>query len=227
MRRLLVLAFSSLSLFACAVDSPEGDEADLSAPSVDDLEVSALEIGEDEAALAVDTPDVAALRPPAPPRCALVCGPSLPCDTRCTDAEGTWVTCEDSGRCSTGDGDYDGVLTPDDNCPRHYNPDQSDCDGDGRGDACDTDNGIFQAVTDRVCYIDEDGFPLWGTIEYYAERRMVDVSSCGSPPRFERYLRDEARCFNLSPRTCCELGADSPATAVLCSSIGHSFCEGS
>jgi hypothetical protein len=212
MRRLLLLVLSSLvvTVTACAVEPLDSEDSAIE-PAHDDLALAAVD-------------DVTAAW--APPRCHQVCGPTVDCATQCTDAEGTWTTCEDLGRCATGDTDDDGVLTPDDNCPRHPNPDQADCDGDGRGDACDVDSGIWQVASDRVCEIDEDGFPLWGHIEYYAERRLVDVSACGSPPRYERYLRDEASCFNLSPRTCCELGADSPATAVLCSHIGHDFCDG-
>lgn len=44
------------------------------------------------------------------------------------------------------DGDGDGIPDDRDNCPRRANPDQSDIDGDGIGDACDTD-------------IDGDGVP--------------------------------------------------------------------
>ena len=36
-----------------------------------------------------------------------------------------------------GDGDSDGVLDVEDNCPLTYNPDQVDADSDGLGDACD------------------------------------------------------------------------------------------
>ncbi len=35
-----------------------------------------------------------------------------------------------------GDADSDGILTGCDNCPDNYNPDQTDTDGDGIGDAC-------------------------------------------------------------------------------------------
>src|SRR5262249_37917888 len=34
------------------------------------------------------------------------------------------------------DGDFDGVPDSTDNCPLIFNPDQSDSDGDGNGDAC-------------------------------------------------------------------------------------------
>ncbi len=43
----------------------------------------------------------------------------------------------DSGK----DTDGDGVKDDDDNCPQVANPDQADSDGDGIGDACDSDNG--------------------------------------------------------------------------------------
>lgn len=62
--------------------------------------------------------------------------------------EDTW-TCPDgstwerdpactTGECTTDDCDNDGIKNDDDNCPATPNPDQADADGDGTGNACDS-----------------------------------------------------------------------------------------
>ena len=48
-------------------------------------------------------------------------------------------TCLALGNCSAQDSDGDGILDGDDNCDLAPNPNQEDCDMDGRGDACDED----------------------------------------------------------------------------------------
>lgn len=53
-----------------------------------------------------------------------------------------------------GDADQDGIFDVSDNCPDTSNPDQADFDGDGLGDACDTDNDNDGVIDDR------DAFPL-------------------------------------------------------------------
>ena len=48
--------------------------------------------------------------------------------------------CIDSDLDGFGDPDHPENECPDDNCPFAYNPDQADFDGDGAGDACDSDD---------------------------------------------------------------------------------------
>lgn len=41
------------------------------------------------------------------------------------------------------DNDADGIMNSKDNCPYVANRDQSDVDGDGKGDACDQEDGRY------------------------------------------------------------------------------------
>jgi hypothetical protein len=77
-----------------------------------------------------------------------------PCNTVvCDSGDGTWDavpvaagtacsggTCNASGTCVSPDDDGDGIPNSQDNCPEVSNPAQTDCDSDGIGDACDSDN---------------------------------------------------------------------------------------
>jgi hypothetical protein len=49
---------------------------------------------------------------------------------------------------ATSDGDGDGVVDADDNCPALANADQGDCDGDGAGDLCDPTPGCDPTTED-------------------------------------------------------------------------------
>jgi hypothetical protein len=65
----------------------------------------------------------------------------------------------DPGECGCGvpgdgDSDVDGVPDCFDNCPLFYNPDQTDSDGDGYGDACDGAPGA--AITEPAAGDDDD-----------------------------------------------------------------------
>lgn len=73
---------------------------------------------------------------------------------------------------NTGDEDVDGVPTSSDNCPNTYNPNQADCDGDGRGDVCDSFNGTttYDGYREQVQFI-------YGPVYSY----------CSGPWRYDLY----------------------------------------
>ena len=59
--------------------------------------------------------------------------------------------------CQYADTDHDGVTDPNDNCTETYNPNQADCDNDGAGDACDSQDNSWTLVTigNSRCAVDE------------------------------------------------------------------------
>ena len=84
--------------------------------------------------------------------------------------------------------DDDGVITTLDNCPFNPNPEQSDCDGDGAGNICDSQNGVFARGSSSICYLDDDGPNIgYFRFETYADARYFDTSACNSPS----FLRKE------------------------------------
>jgi hypothetical protein len=59
------------------------------------------------------------------------------------------------------DTDVDGVVDSDDNCPRIFNPDQQDNDGDEVGNTCDESKGIPAGESWVVFYLrDQEGRPV-------------------------------------------------------------------
>lgn len=64
----------------------------------------------------------------------------------------------DNGKCS-GDSDSDGVADQTDNCPNAFNPNQTDTDEDGQGDACDADidgDGVLNGTDNCPMKVNED-----------------------------------------------------------------------
>lgn len=102
------------------------------------------------------------------------------------------------------DYDCDDVINSEDNCPQKFNWGQEDCDGDGYGNVCDGSNGIFQpSGSVKTCMTDKDDHVTYKTFEHHVEQRLVDVSSCGSPDRWDRWIRMDNDCVGISDSDCC------------------------
>lgn len=87
------------------------------------------------------------------------------------------------------DEDHDGVVDIYDNCPGVENPDQSDGDGDGIGDACDLD-------PDDGCEWTKVEYPIWGIAR---EGTAYDPFSWSEVPPDSIYSRDlERKVYELT-----------------------------
>lgn len=158
--------------------------------------------------------------------CRFRCTATAACSTTC-QIEDEALTCSEYGVCAGLDSDGDGVPNATDNCDHVANPDQADCDGDGVGTACDFDNGSWQLINDNVCYIDKDTHTFDFDLEYYSERLYHDTSSCGSPPKYERYLRKSASCSTgTGTTTCCNTHWPQGATGIVtCNQVDQNRCH--
>ncbi|WP_245767269.1 thrombospondin type 3 repeat-containing protein [Stigmatella erecta] len=114
------------------------------------------------------------------------------------------ATCGDIGRCAAADVDEDGVVSAKDNCPRVFNPTQTDCDGDGRGDACETDPGAyaFKANTMTLCHFDADRHISGITVELYTADVYQDSSCLHLPDRYLKREVSSVHCGFHSASTC-------------------------
>jgi hypothetical protein len=111
-------------------------------------------------------------------RCGTVCTWTASCSTICNLAPGEPETCAGFGVCRDLDTDHDGLFGGADNCPGTANPDQRDCDRDGQGDACDSENRV---PTLQLCHFDIDRHLFETKIEVYTADAVYDAQ-CGSQP---------------------------------------------
>lgn len=132
--------------------------------------------------LAVWGPEVAQAQFQTFDDCSFVCTSERSCDTSClyddpfTEEEETWLTCGHYGVCDP-DPDNDGLTY--DNCPHKYNPDQGDCDGDGIGNVCDSQNATWQPAEPlHTCHIYDRRHVGYVDVTKVSEQVLIDVSNC-------------------------------------------------
>lgn len=122
------------------------------------------------------------------------------------------------------DYDCDGVNNITDNCTDDPNSNQADCDSDGWGDVCDGQNATYQASGSvDTCMTDKDNHIGYFTFEHHVEQRQVDVSSCGAPDQWNRWVREDNDCVAISDYDCCwglrfSLSAVGDSYTVWCAS---------
>ena len=162
----------------------------------------------------------------AQPVCQGFCNPLVPCLMTCSAQ--TYTNCLAYNGVCNRDPEGDGVDWLSDNCPETYNPDQTDCDGDGKGDVCDAENAIYARVSGVRCLIDKDvHIPpnYYFDLEDWWDGTYVDQSACNAPQMIKRYKNNEAHCYNVSPYDCCRQLIVNDHT--WCSNIDVNFCQGS
>lgn len=121
--------------------------------------------------------------------CNNQCNQSSSCDSTCTTNCEAGSNCGAYGVCDP-DPDLDGVFWPSDNCPFGYNPDQADCDGDGAGDTCDSEDGTYQQVTPwQPCYVVDRAHFGYMDQTLWQEAVFRDVSACRSPDQVKNIKR--------------------------------------
>jgi hypothetical protein len=143
-----------------------------------------------------------------PNACELCSQSGWSCTHACKDGT-IWTNCGEWIGYPPNDLDDDGVANPSDNCLCDYNPNQADCDTDGSGDVCDSQNERWVFVQD-LGRCDWDLHATWfewdvqqiGAVRY---RELCSGSFCS-----DRYVIDEQSCtfgFDYCGSTglhCCE-----------------------
>lgn len=140
--------------------------------------------------------------------------PSDYCSSKCSAAR-CYEGCYDQfeGKSSTcaaflnefGDFDRDGLVYTSDNCACHANPNQADCDGDGRGDVCDTRNEKWVLVQDLGICRDTDEHAWGWIIERNAVKQYQNV--CDNAYCIDHSSIDREGCYAFEAadaNDCCD-----------------------
>ena len=150
------------------------------------------------------------------------------CARGCNDPElgGAFTTCENWLKENGVQGDTDGVDNWIDNCVCKNNANQADCDDDGKGNVCDTLNGVFQAVDRwRACASDRDDHVGYFEIEVTEHRQYNDISSCNSAPRWNQREWSSWCTLNLDEIYCCEQAVSNEDDLFICHPVGQYSCN--
>jgi hypothetical protein len=130
------------------------------------------------------------------------------------------------------DPEADGVDWLSDNCPEAYNPNQADCDGDGKGDVCDSMNGTFVPSGKKIaCASDVDRSIYETTTEVKYHQLYVDISSCHSADRWNQTtLRSHCYgyCNGTEENACegvCRNDSEYSCDSNICHPIGQYYCN--
>lgn len=122
------------------------------------------------------------------------------------------------------DSDDDGVINRDDNCVYAANPSQSDCDDDGKGDACDSNNLVtrefwgpwfktgtsteFDCVPDPLCAPFNMGLSLTLLYDDYKRYRIRQtIDACTNVVHNTENISYETKSYLITalPGACCNL----------------------
>lgn len=118
---------------------------------------------------------------PPLPYCSSICGDPSNCYFACQAANHQEMRCDQYNGHPTNDSDGDGILNGPDNCDCHSNPNQADCDQDGKGNACDNVISDWQPASNAMaCEIDVDTHFLSWTIEVWGKQTYVTNCAVGS-----------------------------------------------
>lgn len=161
------------------------------------------------------------------PICAGQCTPKTSCTQSCwvdfTREER--VTCGEWGECGDLDGDGDGVISRNDNCPKRANANQANCDGDSLGDACDSSSSSYAWTSNMFCLAlplnptpTQYGYTLFGT----NVKILTDQSTCGAPQTYGSTSPFTVNCsWNQSPANCCAASFQNAVqdVAALCGGL--------
>jgi hypothetical protein len=133
------------------------------------------------------------------------------------------------------DGDYDGTPYPSDNCPCAANSDQANCDGDSKGDVCDTINGNFVIDPNQNNEPCKTHISLhWNgyRVDVTLETKYTDISSCGRGVLYNHNYTQAEGCVGFMSESelklsCCKGAVPGTAYDSLMCPADKNVCQSS